>query len=77
MREFHFHPKNSSLILASSWNRCKKINENQESCFITKDLMLSEDSGITWRVLARYISQFAWGNKNSILVSYEPNGKGH
>lgn len=75
MREFQFHASNSSLILASSWNRCKLTTD--QNCFVTKDLMLSEDSGITWRVLASYISQFHWGNRNSILVSYEPNGQGH
>lgn len=60
MREFQFHPTKKDLILASSWSKCPT---KSKECFVTKDLMLSEDMGTNWRVIARYVNQFAWGLK--------------
>ncbi|CAD8059049.1 unnamed protein product [Paramecium primaurelia] len=83
MREFQFHPKRKDWILASSWSKCQM---KQKDCFVTKDLMISQDMGLNWEVIAKYVNQYSWGFKSPnndvipeqrILITYEPNGKGH
>lgn len=53
MRDFHFHPKNKNWILASSWSKC---GGNEKGCYVTKDLMFSDDMGVNWRKIASYIN---------------------
>lgn len=61
MREFQFHPINKEWILASSWSKCKMKENN---CYVTKDLMLSQDMGMNWEIIAKYVNQYSWGFKN-------------
>jgi hypothetical protein len=50
LREFQFHPTDSELILASAWIKCDtKLNVN---CVYYKELMLSENSGLSWHSIA-------------------------
>jgi len=53
MREFQFHPKMRESLLASSWSKC---SGKDKDCYVTKDLMLSQDLGMTWKVIARYVN---------------------
>ena len=54
MREFQFHPSNKDWILASSWSKCPPKSDKE--CFVAKDLMFSDDMGVTWTTIATYIN---------------------
>lgn len=86
LREFQFHPFEKDWLLAASWNRCS-ADDFGSPCVTYKELLLSQDTGISWHSIASYIHQFSWGvrsqnmakyvPKERILASFEPNAKGH
>lgn len=66
LKEFQFHPTDRTLMLAASWKECPTTMttdasvKKEQSCVVTKDLYLSKDRGLTWKILTKYVVQFAW-----------------
>ncbi len=56
LKEFTFHPTEKNWILASSWTNC----EDKLNCVVSKDLYLSQNFGQKWKLLTKYVVQFAW-----------------
>ncbi|CAD8155036.1 unnamed protein product [Paramecium octaurelia] len=88
LREYQFHPLEKDWIIASAWKQCGSDELLAGTpCVSYKELLLSQDTGITWHSIATYVNQFTWGIKNKemakytpkerILASFEPQGKGH
>ncbi|CAD8152892.1 unnamed protein product [Paramecium pentaurelia] len=88
LREYQFHPLEKDWIIASAWKQCGSDELLAGTpCVSYKELLLSQDTGITWHQIATYVNQFTWGVKNKemakytpkerILASFEPQGKGH
>lgn len=61
LKEFMFHPVQRDWMLATSWSECGK--EKDPDCVVTKDLLFSENKGRSWKVLSKYVIQFAWALK--------------
>lgn len=63
LKEFQFHPTDRMLMLAASWKECPatttttdaSVKKEQAACVVTKDLYLSKDRGLTWKVLTKYV----------------------
>lgn len=73
LREFLMHPTEKDWILASAWNYCtadEMLGPNP--CVSYKELLMSQDTGITWHSLASYISQFQWGARTPEMIKYTP-----
>ncbi|CAK66018.1 unnamed protein product (macronuclear) [Paramecium tetraurelia] len=88
LREYQFHPIEKDWILASAWKQCGSDELLAgKPCVSYKELLLSQDTGITWLSIATYVNQFSWGVKNKdmakytpkerILASFDPQGRGH
>ncbi|CAD8063565.1 unnamed protein product [Paramecium sonneborni] len=88
LREYQFHPIEKDWIIASAWKQCGSDELLAgKPCVSYKELLLSQDTGITWHSIATYVNQFTWGVKNKdmakytpkerILASFDPQGRGH
>lgn len=45
-----FHPTERQWVLASAWEECQDFNEDEE-CFVNRELYLSTDLGDSWDFL--------------------------
>lgn len=55
LNELVFHPFEKSWMLAAAWRTCQG-----EPCHIYKELFVSFDFGLEWKLIEDYVVQFAW-----------------
>ncbi len=85
INEFIFHPTERNWGLASAYTSCNDFIG--EPCKIYQEVFYTNDLGVNWNLIGKYVVQFGWGivessqikkgvPKERILMSYEPRGIG-
>ena len=86
INEFIFHPIERNWALATAYTICDDfINE---PCKLYKEVFVTFDLGLSWKLIGKYVVQVNWGvvdiihfnkgiPKERILMSYEPRGYGN
>ena len=86
--DIQLHPTERDWILLQSWSDCSGYKMKTKNCFRYQALYYSDNLGVNWTQIVKYVNQFAWGaldqsfidegiQKERILVVYDPKGKGH